>query len=172
MNTIDSLLKYCPLCGDEYRAEITLCAACNKELISGADLLAQAAENRQSESEISEISEGDTLLTVRKGGLYDMKNVKRLLGNSFIPALITKDDSCGRGCCGPEVLLQIRQQDLQKAAVILEEEHIRTTSGADTAVVHAEAVFNPEEAHAICPACGHEFTPDGPNCPDCGLQFL
>lgn len=172
MKTIDSLLKYCPQCKDEYRAEISFCAACGQELISGADLLAQAAKSRETESGGGEILEGDALVAVRKGGLYDMKNLKRLLEKGSVPALIARDDNCGRGCCGPEVLLQIRQQDLQRAAVILEEEHVRTTAGAETAVEHAEAVFNPEEARAVCPACSHEFTPDGAECPDCGLHFL
>lgn len=172
MNTIDSLLRYCPQCGDEYRAEISLCAACGKELISGADLLAQAAKRRESVNERSEIHEGDTLVAIRKGGLFDMKNLKRLLEKGSVPALIARDENCGRGCCGPEVLLQIRQQDLQRAAVILEEEHIKTTAGAEVAVDQVAAVFDPEEACAVCPACGHEFTPDGPDCPDCGLQFL
>ena len=38
--TIESDLKYCPRCGDEYRAEIATCAACRCDLLSGRQVLA------------------------------------------------------------------------------------------------------------------------------------
>ncbi|MCW5200967.1 hypothetical protein VU07_04100, partial [Desulfobulbus sp. F4] len=37
--TIEPELKYCPKCGDEYRAEIIACAACAVSLISGREVI-------------------------------------------------------------------------------------------------------------------------------------
>ncbi|RWX48115.1 hypothetical protein VT98_11793 [Candidatus Electrothrix communis] len=37
--SIEAELQYCPDCMDEYRAEITTCAACNIPLVSGKKML-------------------------------------------------------------------------------------------------------------------------------------
>jgi hypothetical protein len=173
MDIIDRFLKYCPTCGDEYRVDFFLCAACGEELISGADvLLSKAEKTRDCKKENCEIGEGDTLFTIQKGSLLDMKRMKRLLGDAAVPALLLKEENCRNSCCGPQILLQIRQQDLERAMEVLQEEHLRTTAGADYQAELPVAVFEPNGSYVVCPACRHEFIPDGPDCPDCGLHFL
>lgn len=108
---IDPELNYCPACGDEYRADIDTCAVCNIALISGPDKLAglQAAQQAFGARSM-EITPEDELVNIRKGPLKDMKALRRLLAAERIPALLAGDeDGCGKGCCGPELYLQIKK---------------------------------------------------------------
>jgi len=166
-------LKYCPLCRDEYRAEILQCAACGVELLSGDEMQRKNGDLEGQQGATARIEEGDTLVALRKGSLLDMKGLRNVLAGAGIPVELIQDDSCrGGGCGGPELVLQVRSQDGQKALAVLQEEYERTTGLADMKATQAEAVYDPEAAVAVCPACAHEFTPNRPDCPDCGLHFL
>lgn len=169
----DSDLKYCPECKDEYRPEISLCAVCKVELLSGSQMLQQVGISTQERQPKVEIESGDELLPLQKGNLLDMKRVKNLLAEHNIPALLVKDEQCRSGCCGGvEVVLQIRWEDRERAAVLLQEEHERTTGIKFNKDQSEESIFNPDAQLAVCPACGHTFSPNGPDCPDCGLCFM
>ena len=168
-------LKYCPQCGDEYRTEIVLCAACGLELVSGADIISAASAveaERCGQGDGGVILEHDRLIALQRGGILDMKQLKNLLEKAAIPALLAKEDGCRGGCGGPEVLLQVREQDGERAVALLRKEFDRTTAINDYVVGSAEAVFALDSSRVLCPACNCEFTPDGPSCPDCGLCFL
>lgn len=172
IDNIDPELRYCPACGDEYRSDIVSCAGCDRTLIDGAVLLAEEQANG-SEDEPAVIGADDTLVAVQTGSLFDMKNIKNLLARHGVPAVLVSEENCaGGGCGGARIIAQIREQDVGKAAGILGREHARTTAIEDYAEVSAEAVFDPEAARVNCPACGHEFTPEGSDCPECGLCFL
>lgn len=167
-------LKYCPKCKDEYRAEIMVCAACKVDLLSGKQMLQQAGTSAQERyQQKASIQPGDDLLPLQKGNLLDIKRVKNLLADHNIPALIVKDEQCRSGCCGgTEVVLQIRWDDREKATIFLQEEHERTTGIKANQDEDEDSIFNPESPLAVCPACGHTFPPNGPDCPDCGLCFM
>ncbi len=165
-------LKYCPQCGDEYRAEIVLCASCGLKLVCGVDIASAAEADIGGRGDGGVITEHDRLIALQRGGILDMKQLKNLLEKAGIPALLAKDDGCRGGCCGPEVLLQVRQQDGERAVILLRKEFDRTTVIDDYAVGSAEAVFTLDSSRVLCPACNCEFTPDGPDCPECGLCFL
>ena len=169
----ESELKYCPECRDEYRSEISVCAACKVDLLSGAQMLKQAGISAQKNQPKMEIQSGDELLPLQKGNLLDMKRVKNLLEAHNIPALLVKDEQCRSGCCGGvEVVIQIRWDDRERAAILLKEEHERTTGMKFHQDQAEESIFNPDSQLAVCPACGHTFSPNGPDCPDCGLCFM
>ncbi len=169
----ESDLKYCPECKDEYRSEILVCALCKCDLVSGAQMLEQAAMSTQERQPMVEIESGDKLLPVLKGNPLEMKRVKNLLAEQNIPALLVKDEQCRSGCCGAaEVVLQIRLDDREKVAVFLQQEHERTTGVKFSQDQDETSIFNPDAQLAICPACGHKFSPNGPECPDCGLCFM
>ncbi len=172
MNEIDPELMYCPVCDDEYRAEFTNCGLCKQDLVSGKELLAGSNKRGQEDSRESVIKDDDTLIPLQKGSLSDMKNLKRLLTHSSIPAVLVKDDAnCGKGCCGPEVYIHIRAEDKERAYQVVRKEHEATTAAADYDLSTADAVFDQGAAMTICPACGHQFLPTNSSCPDCGLQF-
>lgn len=166
-------LKYCPLCKDEYRAEITRCAACSVELVWGEKMLQEKAEAGGEPVGNTEITPEDTLVTLMKGSVLDMKNLKAVLARKHIPAILANDGQCRSGCCGAaEVLLQIRREDAMKASAVMQEEHERTTGHSLREAAGERREFNSEAIMVTCPACGHEFTPEGEACPDCGLCFF
>lgn len=170
---IDPEMNYCPSCGDEYRPDIGNCAVCRITLISGIDKLAgmQAAQLAFGQRSM-DISHKDELVTVRKGPLKDMKVLRKLLAAERIPALLAGDeDGCGKGCCGPELSLQIKKSDMTVAAEVLSKEFIRSTALDTYDLSNAQAVFNPLEAETLCPACGSRFSPTVGACPECGLCF-
>lgn len=168
----DDELKYCPECRDEYRPEISQCAVCNVLLLTGLQMRAKFDTGDGTREKVAVIAEGDTLIPLMRGRLLDLKQVKILLAGVGVPALLVKDDQCRSGCCGgPEMMLQIRWQDQEKAEAALQQEHERTT-GHQVHEGGVATVFDPEAEVVVCPACGHEFSPNGPDCPDCGLTFL
>jgi uncharacterized OB-fold protein len=55
--------------------------------------------------------------------------------------------------------------------MILADEFRRSTALDHHDISHADNIFDPLAAEAVCPACGHSFSPSVGACPDCGLQF-
>ena len=172
MQEIDNELMYCPKCQDEYRPEVQMCVSCSTNLISGSEMRRLIAGSTGQKTEMVAISQNDSLVVLQSGPLRDMKSIQRLLQDNHIPAMLYKDDQCSGGCCGPEVQLHIRLQDLSSAREVLQAEYARSTGIQEYETASVDAVFDPQAAEVSCPACGHLFTPSDGTCPDCGLQFL
>ena len=171
---VDPEMNYCPLCGDEYRAVSKRCATCEIELISGAEKFAQVQKEKQLVTGRSmEFTADDELVNLRKGMLNDMKQLQSLLAKQRIPAILTSDDtSCGKGCCGTEMYLQVRKNDTEAALAVLAKDFMETTSLASHDLTHVDAVFVQEAESNVCPACGCQFSSRGQmDCPECGLSF-
>ena len=171
---VDPELKYCPSCGDEYRADIERCAACQIELVSGAQRLALLQhKDRQFTSRSMEIKADDKLLTLRKGQVKDIKYFQKILADERIPSIIGGEaDACRKGCRGgPELYLQIRETDVQDAMVILAQDFKNSTALDSHDLSHLQAAFDPRAAKTACPACGTQFAPTTTTCPECGLCF-
>jgi uncharacterized protein (UPF0212 family) len=173
--TLEPELKYCPKCGDEYRAEITVCAVCAVYLISGMKLLDL---RRQEERKLAErrrpISPDDELVSIQKGPVVQMQMVQAVLKKANIPSLAAGDSgaSCASGgCSGPNLLIQVRRSDLEDARTVLTENYIRSTGLHDHDLSAVDAVFDAEAEYALCPACGCRFSTTQNSCPDCGLCF-
>lgn len=170
---IDPELQYCPQCQDEYRAGIATCASCEVDLMSGAKMIeAQEQKNQRISERTMEITPEDELVDISKGAVLNMKQMQKRLAKEGIPSIVASDsESCGKGCCGGEVLLQARMSDVQDIMVFMAREHIQTTGLADHDTSYAEAVFDPSAMNTTCPACGCSFSPQNKICPDCGLCF-
>ena len=173
LDEVDPEMNYCPVCGDEYRPDIENCASCTVELISGKEKLVLVRKEQELLNDRSmEIAVDDELIDLRKGALHDMKQLQALLAADRIPAILAGDESCGKGCCGTEMYLQIRKSDVEAAMVVLSREYIRNTSLESHDLSHVDAVFVQEADSNICPACGCRFAAsDGMDCPECGLCF-
>lgn len=171
--TIDPDLQYCPQCGDEYRSEITRCAACTVGLISGKAIIEQRQQGEQKQAERRRpINPDDNLVNIQKGPVLQMQMVQSVLKRAGIPSLtVNESGSCGQGCCGPSLVIQIRMSDLEDAQTILAEEYIRSTGLHDHDLSAAGVVFDTEVDSALCPACGCCFSTTQNTCPDCGLCF-
>lgn len=169
MHDIDPELKYCPICGDEYRADIQRCAACDVELITGAEKLSQKGE-KSFRKKVTSITENDELAAIQRGQMRDMKNLQAILKEQGVASLISKEGAdCSQGCCGPEVLLLVRQQELDEALTLLASEFQRSTSLASYDLSGVDAIFDTNAQEVTCPACGFNFVPTTSECPDCGL---
>lgn len=170
---IDSELKYCPKCNDEYRAEITTCVDCEVELLTGVQM--QELEQQKQQNKVArnmELSPDDEMVNIRKGPVMQMKELQFLLEREGIPSLAVKEGgSCGPGGCGTDLLVQVRMSDVQEVIAILDQEHVRSTGLAGHDTTHSGAVFNTAAENATCPACGCSFSTTQATCPDCGLCF-
>ena len=171
---VDPELQYCLQCNDEYMPEIESCGVCGMKLISGQEML-EKEEARKSKlsSRASMITPNDDLVGIRQGPLADMKRIEALLNSERIATLLVGDESsCGKGCgCASSFVLQVRREDAQDALMVLADEFRRSTALDQHDITHADNVFDPMAAEAVCPACGHCFPPSAGACPDCGLQF-
>ncbi len=170
---IEPELKYCPSCNDEYRAEITTCAACNVELLTGVQMLELEQQKQQNKAARNmELSPDDEMVNIRKGPVMQMKELQILLEREGIPSLAVKEGAgCGQGCCGTDLLVQVRMSDVQEVMAILEQEHVRATGLEEHDTTYSGAVFNTAAENATCPACGCTFPTTQATCPDCGLCF-
>ncbi len=172
--SIDPELKYCPRCNDEYRADIVTCAECGVELLTGNQMEAMLEERRRGRKGRSmEIGPGEELVAVRSGPVLQIKELQVILEDHGIPSLVVKagGGGCGKGCCGTDLVLQVRMDDAREVVRILEEEHVRGTGLAEYDTSHADAVFNTAAEQATCPACGCTFPTTTTTCPECGLCF-
>jgi hypothetical protein len=172
---IDPALKYCPRCGDEYRAEINRCAACAVPLLDGRSLLEQQRQNEQKRTARRlPLSERDDLVSVRKGSVIDMRQLQALLEREGIPSLVVNEGGGGcssGGCGGPTLTVQVRAADLEDVQAVLVRDHIRSTALHEHEIAAAGAVFDTAADTAVCPACGCSFSTTQNACPDCGLCF-
>ena len=170
---IEPELKYCPVCNDEYRSEIINCASCSIELLTGDQMLDLEQQKQQKKANRSmELSPDDEMVSIRKGPVMQMKELQVMLERQGIPSLaVNEDSSCGKGCCGADVIVQVRRSDVQDVMEILSHDHVQSTGLHDHDISHATAVFNAAAENATCPACGCDFPTSQATCPDCGLCF-
>lgn len=169
---IEPDLQYCPQCNDEYRAGIPTCAACEVDLLSGSEMLARMEQKNGGTKRIMEITPDDQLVDIIKGQIINVKNLQSMLKSEGFPSIIAGDSSsCGKGCCGSEVRLQIREADAQGVMEVMAREHVHSTGLMDHDTSYVDAVYNTDSVLATCPACGCKFATDNNTCPDCGLCF-
>ena len=170
---IEPDLKYCPNCKDEYRAEIVTCVSCDITLLTGLQM--QEMVDRQQAKRAGrsmEINPDDELVDVRKGPLLQIKELQAVLERRNIPSIAySEDGDCGKGCCGTNILLRVRKDDIQDVIAVLEQEHIRSTALSGHDISRTGTVFNTAAEEAACPACGCVFSTRSSSCPDCGLCF-
>lgn len=96
--TLQEKFKYCPLCKDEFRADIEQCANCNVALVetlpkSEKDYYAQC----KAQPENQKITPGDSLVTIQQGPLLEIKRMRNLLLNAGVPSLIGSEDGASQG---------------------------------------------------------------------------
>lgn len=170
----DPELKYCPVCDEEYRADIKSCVSCDVDLVSGREkIAAEEVVQQQRAARSMELSAEDDLVNIRKGSLLEMKTLQQTLAREHIPALIAgeKKSNCGKGCCGTDLYLQIRREDGELAMGVLAREFKRTTALDHHDLSYTGSVYDQRAAQTVCPACGFSFSTSNCTCPDCGLCF-
>ena len=90
--------RYCPACDGEYRSEISHCAACGLELISGEEHIAAWQKGRDERARSGrEIATSDLVAPVLTGKLPDMKASGLVLAAVGIACRISAVSGCGGG---------------------------------------------------------------------------
>ena len=170
---VDPEMYYCSSCNSEFRLDVSICPTCRIPLVSGTEKLTQLAQEEERRSgRCLEIVPGDELVSIRKGPLRDMKHLLTVLEKGYVPGLISGEEGgCSKGCCAPELYLQIRKDDVGPALEILAKDFVRSTALDSHDLCNATAVFDATAAETLCPACGCRFSPSVGACPDCGLCF-
>jgi predicted amidophosphoribosyltransferase len=179
MKDIDPQLKYCPKCTDEYRTEITICAACDVELLTGEQLIGiLEARQRKIATRTAELRPEDDIVYIRRGQLAEMQHFTHMLERLNIGSLLEGDMStCAKDRFGntrshPTTYnLGVKREDAAEALHIIETEHRKSTHLEHHADTNGDGIYNPEAAEVKCPACGHSFPTSETSCPDCGLNF-
>lgn len=169
--TIDPELQYCPLCGDEYRAEIQTCASCGVALIRGQGLLRQEAMRQPGGDAAAPIGADEPVATIHKGPMLQVKALQAFLRDQGISARVATESGGACGCRGVEALLQVRVRALEPAMAALAQEYRQSTGLTEHDTRFAGEVYNTEAEEAVCPACGFRFATSHTCCPDCGLCF-
>ncbi|MFT5726467.1 MAG: hypothetical protein ACI8PB_000588 [Desulforhopalus sp.] len=170
---IDPEMNYCPDCEDEFRGDIVKCPTCDVVLMTGDEKIQRKiAETASSSLRSMDISSDDELVSIRKAPLKDVKALQRILATERIPSILAGDEgSCGKGCCGPEMILQIRREDMDVAEGVLARDFVKSTALNIEDLKHADVIFDELAAETVCPACGCKFSPTVGACPECGLCF-
>ena len=173
LDGVDLDMMYCPQCGDEYRQTLQQCVSCGVDLISGEEKYAETAARKAAfAGRKMTIDPDEPLAVIRKGSVNDLKNLQKILMAEGVPSMLASDSSgCGKSCCGPELLLHIREQDVPAASKILARDFIRSTALDSHDLSNATAVIDVQAAETTCPACGCVFSPTVGACPECGLCF-
>lgn len=169
----DKDLKYCPQCRDEYRADITTCAACQIELLTGGEMTDFVGQRQASrDNRRGPLTPDDDIVTIHKGSMADLQRLAELFAADNIGAAIVGDEGgCNKGCCGTTMSLQVRREDAQAAYQLIQDDFQQATGLADHDTRHCHGVFDQDAGQATCPACGFEFETSTTTCPDCGLCF-
>jgi hypothetical protein len=170
---IDLEMNYCPVCQDEYRSDIAVCAVCGAALCSGSEYLAQQSAREQALAGRSMVlNPEEEMVDLRRAPLQEVKGLQNILAAERIPAVISGDEAgCGKGCRGPEMHLLIRASDLAAATAILTREYIKSTALESHDLRQARAVLDDQHPETLCPACGCRFPTTVGACPECGLCF-
>jgi len=97
-HSFDPESRYCPACGGEYRPEISHCATCGLELVSGAERISAWQKDQDERARLSrEIAAGDLVMPVLTGKLPDMKASGQTLAAAGIAYRIAAVSGCGGG---------------------------------------------------------------------------
>ncbi len=130
----------------------------------------------QTTQKISDTGESETSSGVLLGvcPLREAKRIQSRLELLGVPTRLgSNPDTCTTGGCSPTVeLWALHQADLPAIQAFFVAEKDRNHQGLDFDPAVTEAVFDPTQSSALCPACGTQFSTTLKECPDCGLVFF
>lgn len=88
--------KYCPKCGDEYRAEFNTCVSCNVKLTTDSARKSDDSEMKINPKDLI-ILPTDKLVNFEQGSLADIKRHKVVLERAGIPSVIFSESGGAKG---------------------------------------------------------------------------
>jgi hypothetical protein len=104
------------------------------------------------------------------GPIGDIKEILDACLTAGIPAILDRQDSCGKhGTCVPKIDLCVRQDDLPKVMAIMRERWQSLLDQEGTLPDYAASQSESEDPP--CPACGTAAPLENGACKECGLQL-
>lgn len=111
------------------------------------------------------------LIKIGVMNLGEAKELETSLAAIDVELVLNHNEStCSRGC-SVTVEIHAKESDLPKVAQVYQERFSKMLEGHDFDPKLLDAVFDPSVAEAQCPACGHTFSTQLCECPDCGLNI-
>ncbi|MBD66304.1 MAG: hypothetical protein CME62_13925 [Halobacteriovoraceae bacterium] len=101
--------------------------------------------------------------------LQDAKSLQDQLKARGVEIILNHNDqTCTRGCA---VTVEVHgsENDLPVISEIYTQNFQKLAEGHDVNWERMNAVYDPNQAEATCPACGFTFSTSQSECPDCGL---
>ena len=154
-----SEIKLCPNCRTEYFSHIERCADCGAVLLTPEEnTIAQEEKKRQVDKD------SWAPVSVRKGNLKWMNELRSVLTDSGIPCVVSGEEGCSKGGCGASYYLLVTSENAAVAHDRIEEYCME---------MHPEI----KDSHELisqgkCPACGCSVDAEAVDCPDCGLTLM
>ncbi len=101
--------------------------------------------------------------------LQEAKEFQKELAGREVDIVLNHDDkTCTRGCA-VTVEVHGREVDMPMIQKVYSEIYAKLLDGHDINPEQMNAIYDPNQAEALCPACGHRFATGPTECPDCGL---
>ncbi len=108
-------------------------------------------------------------------GVIEFKEAKRikaaLLERGVTVHLISNPVTCSTGGCEITVEMHAAKEHLEAVQDFMRMERRRNLGDLNPLVEAEGLIFDPAQTQAQCPACGHQFSTEKSECPDCGLCF-
>ncbi len=111
------------------------------------------------------------LVPCLEGPLASAKEMIAVCLAGGIPALLGSDPCCETGGCGPKAQVLVREDDLSKVALLLQERWAESLQREGLAGSLPALKAVPAEGEPPCPACGTQAPLAAGACSDCGLQL-
>ncbi len=103
--------------------------------------------------------------------LHDAKELQRAMKAKGVELIFNHDDkTCRTGCqVTVEVLVENSEENMKIISEHFKDHYAKILSGHEVNWKAMEAVYDPSQENALCPACGENFSTKLTECPSCGL---
>jgi hypothetical protein len=104
-------------------------------------------------------------------GAREAEHLRSTMAREGIEVLTVHNKmTCSSGC-STTLEVWVHPEDLGDIQRLMSEARQRDLADLGANPELLEQVFDPEQATAVCPACGTRFDTSADECPDCGLGF-
>jgi hypothetical protein len=113
----------------------------------------------------------DAKIMVGTLGLRDAEHLRARMSREGIEILTVHNRATCTSGCSTTVEVWVHPADLSDIQRLMAEARQKELEGLGADPQLIDQVYDPDQATAVCPACGTEFETSSDACPDCGLGF-
>lgn len=108
-------------------------------------------------------------------GHFEMNEAKalklRLKELNIETDIKSNEHTCHTGNCKITVELWGQEDDREQISKLFRDDFFKNLGHSNLNYEALNSVFDPQAEVVTCQACGHEFSPNLLECPDCGLSY-